>query len=46
MMKAFTYWINKYYGDVQRKIDETIVKENIENNKLFPWVAKLLKFLC
>jgi len=46
MIKTFTYWINKYYGDVQRKIDETIVKENIENNKLFPWVAKLLKFLC
>lgn len=45
MMRTFIYWINKYYNDVQRKIDETILKENIENNKLFPWVAKLIEFV-
>ncbi len=45
MMRTFIYWINKYHNDVQRKIDETILKENMENNKLFPWVAKLIKFV-
>ena len=44
MMRTFTYWMNKYHNDVEKKIDQRILQDNIENSKLFPNIAKLIQF--
>ncbi len=45
MIRTFIYWVNRYEQDINSRLREQIFKENMENSKMFPGIAKLLKFI-